>query len=85
MKKISDILDKLFSYGMIFSIIAGALAGLGFLIAFIIGGDIATALCVFIHKEYFPVVIKICSAATGCGLINMYIRKKKALTMENDK
>lgn len=85
MKKISDILGSIFSYGVLFALFAGALAGLGFIFAFIIGGDTATVLCNFIHKEYFPVVIRICSIATGYGLLNMYFQKKKALTLENEK
>ena len=85
MKKLNNILENLFAYGVLIALFAGALAGVGFVVAFIIGGETATALCYFIHKEYFPVVIQICSIATGCGLVTMYIQKKKALTMENDK
>lgn len=79
MKKISNILDNVFAYGVLLALFAGALAGAGFVVAFIIGGETATLLCRFIHKEYFPVIIKICSIATGCGLIIMYLSKKRSL------
>ena len=85
MKKISNILSKIFSIGVLLTLFAGALAGLGFIVAFIIGGETATELCVFIHKQYFPIVIQICSVATGCGLLSMYLGKEKALSMKETK
>ena len=85
MKRISNILSKIFSVGVLLTLFAGALAGAGFVVAFIVGGETATEICVFIHKQYFPVVIQICSIATGCGLISMYLNKVKALSMEENK
>ena len=85
MKIINNILGIIFSYGVLLALFAGALAGVGFIVALFIGGETATELCVFIHKEYFPIVIQICTVATGCGLISMYLKKEKALTMESKK
>ena len=81
MKKISNILLTIFSVGALLTLFAGALAFLGYVIAMIIGGETATQICSFIYKEYFPVVIRICSICVGCGLIGMYLQKKKALTV----
>ena len=80
MKKISKILLTCFSVGVLLCLFAGGLTFLGFIAALIIGGETATALCVFIHKTCFPWIIQICSVSEGLGLIGMYLAKRKALT-----
>lgn len=81
MKKISDIILRIFGIGVTVCLFAGAVAILGFIAALIIGGEIATQICVFIHKTYFPYVIQITSIFVGLGLIGMYMNKIKALTV----
>jgi hypothetical protein len=81
MKKVSKVLLTIFSIGVIATLFAGALAFLGYVVALIIGGETATALCAFIYKQYFPWVIRVCSVAVGFGLVGMYFDKKKALVM----
>ena len=85
MKKISSICLRLFAIGVLITLFAGALSLVGYLVAFFIGGETATELCKFIHKEYFPVVIQICSVSVLFGLIGMYLEKKKALTFSDEK
>ena len=80
MKKISDYVLKIFAVGIIVCLFAGGLSFLGYLIALIVGGEIATALCAFVFKQYLPWVIKLTSVFTGIGLIGMYLSKQKALT-----
>lgn len=84
MKKASDILLKIFGIGVLLALFAGALSLLGFVIAMFIGGETATAICVFIHKTYFPYVIKFTSVVVGIGLIGMYLSKVKALSLKED-
>lgn len=81
MKKISDIILRIFGIGVTVCLFAGAVAILGFIAALIIGGETATQICVFIHKTYFPYVIQITSIFVGLGLIGMYMNKIKALTV----
>ena len=81
MKKVSKIMSTLFSIGVLLTLFAGALALLGYIVALIIGGETATALCSFIYTQYFPWVIRICSVTVGFGLIGMYFDKKKALVV----
>lgn len=81
MKKVSKVLLTIFSIGVITTLFAGALAFLGYIVALIIGGETATALCAFIYKQYFPWVIRVCSIAVGFGLVGMYFDKKKALVV----
>ena len=84
-EKITKILNTIFGWGIFLTLIAGGLAFFGFLIALIIGGESATALSVFIHKKYFPIVIRIASATILLGLIAMYFGKIEALSLTADK
>lgn len=82
--KISKIFLTCFSVGVLVTLFAGTLAFLGYVAALVIGGEAATALCAFIYKSYFPWVIRICSVAVGLGLVGMYLRKMKALSVEEE-
>ncbi len=84
MKKIGNILLSIFSVGVILCLLAGALSLLGYIVALCIGGELATQICVFIHKEYFPIVIQFTSIFAGIGLIGMYFNKISALTVKPD-
>ena len=84
MQKISKILLTIFAIGALLTLFAGALALVGFVAALIIGGEVATELCVFIHKTYFPYVIQACSISVAFGLVGMYCGKLKALSMKDD-
>lgn len=84
MKKFSDILLKIFSVGIISALFAGALALVGFIVAMFIGGETATEICVFIHKTYFPYVIRFTSVFVAFGLVGMYLSKVKALTVSGN-
>lgn len=82
MKIISKILLTFFSVGVLLGLFAGAVAFVCYIVALLIGGEAATSLCLFIYDTYFPVVIRICSVAVGCGLVGMYLNKMKALSFE---
>ena len=85
MKKISDVLLKVFAYGIIACLFAGGLSLVGYVIGFIIGGESASALCTWVFKTYLPWVIKATSIFTLIGLIGMYLSKQKALTAKAEK
>ena len=85
MKKASDILLKIFAYGIIACLFAGGLSLVGYLVALIIGGESATALCLWVFKTYLPWVIKATSIFTLIGLIGMYLSKQKALVATTEK
>ena len=85
MKKFADILLKIFAFGIIACLFAGALSLIGYIIGLIIGGEAATTLCSWIFKSYFPGVIIATSVFTGIGLLGMYLSKQKALTATTDK
>ena len=81
MKKVSKVLLTIFSIGVLATLFAGAFALLGYIVALIIGGETAPVICGFIYTQYFPWVIRCCSVAVGCGLVGMYLQKKKALVV----
>lgn len=84
MKKIANILLTVFAVGILAVLFAGALAALGYVAALFIGGETATALCLWIHKTYFPWVIQLASIFAGIGLVGMYLSKQKALTAASE-
>lgn len=83
--KVSEVLNIIFGWGVYVVLIAGGLAFFGFLAGIIIGGESATSLAVFLHKQYFPVVIRISSIVIMLGLASMYISNKHALSLIIDK
>lgn len=84
MKKVANVFNTVFSVGVLLALFAGGITVLGYIIAMFIGGKVATEMCRVILKEYFPWVIKCTSIFVSCGLISMYLSKKKALTMETE-
>ena len=84
-KKISDFLCVIFGYGIAAVLLAGGLTFFGFVAALIIGGDTATAICVFIKDSIFPVIIYTSTILVLMGLLIMYLRGETALTPDKKK
>ena len=83
--KINEVVKTIFGWGIYCVLIAGGLAFFGFFTGIIIGGESATSLAVFLHKQYFPIVIRISSIVIMLGLLSMYISNKHALSLTLDK
>ena len=83
-KKLIAVLTKIYSYGIFLCLFAGGLTFLGFIVAFIIGGDTATAICVFIQKKIFAVLIYGGNIVVCLGLLTMYLKKQKSLTVKDE-
>ena len=80
MKKIADKLKLIFGYSIMITLFVGGLTFFGYLAALIIGGDIATAICVFIYKKIIPVMIYVSTVTVLFGLLAMYLAGEKSLT-----
>lgn len=80
LKKISDVFKMIFGYGIEIVLFAGGLTFFGYLLALIIGGDTATAICTWIYKTFIPVIIKASTILILFGLLTMYLAGEKALT-----
>lgn len=79
-KKFAVALRWVFGYGVMLSLFVGGLTFVGFLVALCIGGPTATAICVFIQKQLFPIVIKVATSMVLLGLVVMYLSGETALT-----
>lgn len=84
MKIISKTLDYIFGWGIFVCLFVGGLTFLGYLAAFIIGGNMATMICDFIYKIIFKILIYGGNIIVLIGLLNMYIKKQKSLTMSGE-
>ena len=82
LKKISDVCKLIFGYGIMIVLFAGGLTFCGYVIALIIGGDTATAICTWIYKSFIPVIIYTSTVLILFGLVTMYMAGEKALIPE---
>lgn len=80
LRKISNVCKLIFGYGIMIVLFAGGLTFFGYMIALIIGGETATAMCTWIYKSFIPIIIKISTILILFGLITMYMAGEKALT-----
>lgn len=74
-EKIANVLNKTYGIIMGISFFAGILPLLPFIVAIIIGGEAAEAICLFLYNAYYPWVIVLASVAVMIGLISMYVSK----------
>ena len=84
-KKLSAILSTIFGYGIMITLFVGGLTFFGYVVALILGGDTAAAICKFIYKDLFPWVIRASTVLVLLGLVAMYLKGEKALTTEKNK
>lgn len=81
MKKLASTLQLIFGYGILICLFAGGLTFFGYVFALIIGGETATAICIFIYETIFSIVIKTSTIMVLLGLIVMYLKGEVSLTM----
>lgn len=84
-KKISAVLKTIFGWGIMLCLFAGGLTFFGYMAALIIGGETATAICVFIYKTIIPYIIKTSTSMVLLGLVAMYMNGELALTSDKKK
>lgn len=84
-KKISGFLKIVFGYGILLCLFVGGFTFFGYMAALIIGGETATAICVFIYKTIIPYVIKVSNIMILLGLAAMYLNGEMALTTGKNK
>ena len=78
-EKTAKVLSYVYAIGISIALFVGALSLLGYLVAIIIGGDTATAICTFIYKEIYPKIIYLSSCSVLIGLVKMYVAGEKSL------
>ena len=85
MKKISNVCKLVFGYGIMFVLFAGGLTFFAYVVALIVGGELAAAICTFVYKEFIPIIIYISTILILFGLLTMYMAGEKALTADKAK
>ena len=85
LNKISAVLRTIFGYGIIVCLFGGGLTFLGYLVALVIGGNAAAAICEVLYKTIFPLIIKASTILVLLGLLIMYLSGEKALTSDKKK
>ena len=87
------VLRTVFGYSVMITLLGGGLTMLSYVVALIVGGDLAAKICEITYKEVWPIIIKVTNFTIVLGLIAMYINgdkalspseKKKKLTKNND-
>lgn len=84
-KKVAEVFKLIFGYGIMIVLFAGGLTFFGYVVALIIGGETATAMCTWISKSFIPIIIYASTILILFGLVTMYLAGEKALTPENKK
>lgn len=85
LKKIAEITGLIYGYGIMLSLILGGLTFFGYVIALILGGSSAAAICHFIYKVLYPVLVYGSSLTVLLGLLTMYLKGEKALSSSDKK
>ena len=73
MKKLHNILTKIYGFLMTASFFGGLLPLIPFIIAIIIGGTTGEAIAVFLYKQVYPWIIAMGSVAVLVGLVDIYV------------
>ena len=78
-KKISDVLEIVFGYGVMISLFVGGLTFFGYLVALVVSGETGALICEFIHKTMYPYLVYATSVIVLIGIIKMYLCGETAL------
>ena len=81
-KKLLTLLRRIFGWGMLLALAAGALCFLGYVLAFLIGGQTAALICRCIYERIIPALVYGVNALVLLGVVAMYLAGEKALTVE---
>ena len=84
-KKIVEIMTLIFSIGIFTALVLSTLSFLGYVVAIIIGGETATAICTVIYKSIYPILFTFTSCIVLFGLVKMYVAGEKALDNKKKK
>lgn len=78
--KIANVLAVIYGYGIMLALFLGGLTFFAYLVALGIGGETATAICTFIYKSFYPILVYASSVFVLLGLVVMYLRGETALS-----
>ena len=85
MKKLTEICKSIFGWGIMLTLFAGGFTFFAYLVALIVGGDLAAQICEVTYKQVTPVIVKISTVMILLGLGCLYLSGEKALTPSEKK
>lgn len=85
LKKITNVCKSIFGYSIMLCLLLGGMTFFGYIVAIIIGGDTATAICTFLYKQFLPIIIYASTITVLFGIITMYFAGEKELVAEKKK
>lgn len=80
-EKVIHVLTKLFCIGTVICLATGLLAFALYIVAFIIGGSSAAALCAFVFNKLLPVLYRVSAVFALIGLVKMYLIGEKTFVL----
>ena len=78
-QKIANVLELVYGIGVLVALFVGGISFLIYLVAFIIGGNMATEICTFTYKTLYPILFYFSSSVVLIGLIKMYVAGEKSM------
>ena len=79
-ERTANVLGWIFGYGLLLSLLIGALSFFAYMVALIIGGNIASMICDFVYKTVYPRLVTGTSIIVLLGLLKMYLVGETALS-----
>lgn len=72
--KLAAVLEKLIGIALAVCLFGGGLGVLGYIAALIIGGENATAVCTWLYKTFYVILIKIGTITTLVTFLMIYLK-----------
>ena len=72
--KFGNILELVIGYALMICLFVGGLGFIGYMIAFIIGGETATNICTWLYKSFYSCLIKISTITTLLCFVLVYVK-----------
>ena len=84
-KKLANILEYIYGYGIMISLFVGGFTFFGYLVAFVVSGETGALICNFIHKTVYPYLVYGTSIIVLLGIVKMYLCGETALKASSEK
>ena len=84
-EKVLPVLRTIFGCSVAVTLLGGGLTMLCYVVALIVGGDLAAQICDVTYKTIWPIIIMAANITIVLGLIAMYINGDKALSPSEKK
>lgn len=84
-KKFKEIFDTIFGWCAMIMLFIGGLTSIVYIVGIAIGGDVGTAIVLFLYKDLFVWMAYATSALVLLGMIKMYLVGEMSMTINSGK